>query len=352
MTRTEGNSALSTLKITILKYLNDYRACTTEQLIQATSTYTTSYLQKVLTQLRKAKLIKSKTLVGSRQQVKGFSYHQITTAGLELIALHEGRENVGTSDYYLPTALLHQVLLANDILIKLRSHNWSVLDSRKAKEFYSIDRRTQLQGMIQSEVGEPYGIYVMNERVLAKTVGKIQSEMMENRMKVRRYMIFAKGGASYQHFLNKALQTERIDKNGRVTSVTPLYTGQPLKIFPMKLGVSWLLKYPSEWLWYNALIDTFEMTLESTEQEHPHFNVPVTYNGQPYFLVSFVDTDLLTLRYIETYNDSEFNRYKRKLLVVTVLTAQTDLLKGLHDKVEPLQLSGQQMKQLIQGEAE
>ena len=352
MTRIEGNTTLSTLKITILKYLNNYRACTTEQLIQVSRSYTPAYLQKVLTQLRKAKLIKSKTLVGSRKQVKGFSYHQITTAGAELLALHEGRENVGINDTYLPTALLHQVLLANDILMNLRSHNWSVLDSRKAKAFYSIDRRTQLQGMIQSEVGEPYGIYVMNERVLATTVGKIQSEMMENRMKICRYMIFAKGGASYQHFLNKALQTERIDKNGRVTTMSPLYTGQPLKIFPMKLGISWLLKYPSEWLWYNALVDTFEMTLESTDQEHPHFNVPVTYNGRSYFLVSFVDTDLLTLRYIETYNDSEFNRYKRKLLVVTVLTAQTDLLKGLHDKVEVLQLLGQQMRQLIHGEAE
>ncbi|SOC21525.1 hypothetical protein SAMN05880501_1136 [Ureibacillus xyleni] len=334
---------LSDKKISIMLDLCKFRVLTTEQLMHRHSSNSVAYLNKVLTQLRKASLIRSATQTGSRGKKKGHSFHAITMRGIG--ALHHNGHFVDESfaDNYLSEQLRYYVLSANDILMSAND-SWQVLDSRATKKVFNLGSRTQIQGALTDGNKESYGMYVLSEAPVTQTIGKIQSEIMERAGTIKNYVVFGKGKKGLESFMEIAMT--------KTTTRDFLYTGYALKVLPFKLGQELVKTFDSFSAWEQALLehlakekgfkiiqsewsvrkdgerlaDGLTDTTRATVPEHPLFKTIVEYDGQHYFYVNLIDLDLKKIRAIQTYSEADTRRYGVNMLVGTSMKLQEQFL--------------------------
>lgn len=334
---------LSEKKIGILLDLCKFRVLTTEQLFHRHSPGSLDYLNKVLSQLRKASLIRSATQSGSRGKRKGHSFHAITMRGIG--SLHHNGHFVDESfaDNYLTEQLRYYVLSANDILTSANDA-WQVLDSRATKKVFNLGSRTQIQGALTDLLKQSYGIYVLSEAPLTQTIGKIQSEMMERAGTIQNYVVFGKGKKGLETFMEMAMS--------KTTTRDFLYTGYALKVLPFKLGQELVKAFDSFSAWEQALLeklaeeygftviqsewsvrkdgerpaDGLTCTTRTTSPEHAVFKTIIEYEGQRYFYINLIDLDLKKIRAIQTYSEADTRRYGMNMWVCTSMKLQEQFL--------------------------
>ncbi|MEC1158693.1 replication-relaxation family protein [Cytobacillus horneckiae] len=350
MRRHSYGGNVAEVDLMILNDLYNYRALKTDQISRKFFPHSKYYVNRVLNRLRTRKLIKSSILSGSRNHgKKGFSYHRLTETGLECLIRHGVSVEGQVQQHYVHPALLHYLLLVNDIMIDLSIGGWETWDSRKVKKEYNLDRNMLLHGLVINPNGKRFGLYIMEEGVTKNTLGKIQAEIRVHHHVLENYIVFAKGSNSYNSFIQFAINPPKKRINNQYIEQKQLYTGEALKVIPFDLGRQLYQAYPTENEWFMALAKHFNFEILNTQlDERQSFNILVKYKGEEMYFVDLTDTDLTKARAINSYSEHRFNlENRRKILVATFLKTQYDLIQSRYSYIEELLITKKDFNALL-----
>lgn len=348
MTGIEYFQQLSDKKINILKDLYHYRAMTTEQIKSKYFPNSKQYVNKVLHELRRDNFISSKTLSGSRKNKKGLSYHYLTEPGLECLGRHHISVDGHVQNLYVKPSQLNYILLANELVVHLEKSGWEIWDSRRFKKQYNLDSRMNILGLLIAPDGRRYGFYVMEDGILSTTLGRIHAEIRDFYPKIKNYIIFSKGAASYNEFVNKALNPSPKRVGNKVVSQFPIITGYELKVLPFRVGKLFYKAFPTRKDWIATLLNYFGFEIISDRNERNNngnigvtrgsgassitlarqtFDTIVRYKGEEMYFADLTESDLTLLQEINAYNENDYLRENnRKLLVITLSVFQQEWL--------------------------
>ncbi|MBA2176813.1 replication-relaxation family protein [Halobacillus locisalis] len=315
----EYREQLNGVRLSILQDLVEYRTMTTEQIRNRHFGGRGNHVNNVLVELRKKKYLKSTLLEGSRQGRKGYSCHRITEKGITAL-LDSGIEvTKSMNDLYLRTAQLRYVLMANDIMMNLKRNGWQTQDSRQTKNEYNLDARDNILGRLEDPDGKRYGFYVLETNSNVRTIGKIQSEIKKNSMKLPNYIIFSKGQASYEKFV-------------RFGEEVQLATGSDIKLISLKMGMNIFTEFPTQRKWAEALSAVFGFRIISTEvgenTTHQSFPILIEYKGEEMYLADMTFSDLSMASKINTYMDAGYRWEKKRLFITYMLADSFDMLSA------------------------
>ena len=317
---------ISNRKLGILHDLLKYRILTTEMIDSRHFDGKNSYVNVVLSELRKDKYIRSRVLKNSRYKRKGYAYHQLTETGKECLERHgvsvEGQSrNIYVNPHHIPT-----LIQANKSLVEFENIGWSTWDSRTVKNYYNLDYRSNVQGLVVSSDGYKYGLYTLGENVTNNTIGRIQNEIRRHKEVIENYIIVCSNREVYKEFISYGYLSNE-DKDRGLRNKRDLNTDGDLKVVLFETFFKKRKKFKTELDWIKALCKTYGINLISDsipEDVRQSFPIIVEYKGQEYYLVDLTDSDLNKYRDIKLYLYSNSHKYwEKRDVIVAMLDVDT-----------------------------
>lgn len=321
---------LSDRENAILNDLYEYRVMTTEQIKKIHFDNKGYYVNKVLMNMRKRKLIKSSILKNSRKGKKGFSYHRLTETGLEYLSRYDMSVEGQSSLYARPKQVAY-LLMVSDLVAELTNTDWEIWDSRKVKKEYNLDKRMNIQGMAITPDKKKYGLYILAENSSVQTIGKIQSEIEANAILLHDYLIIGKGKNSFVEFTNKAVEPLTTNENAKPTS---LNTGYAIKVYPYTPFITKAKAFRTENEWIKKLCNYYGYKIKSMDfiENRQSFPIIIEHNGKEWYFVDLTDSDLKKYRDIEVYAKSFSSQsWEKRDIIAVSLSVPTQVNFNLEE---------------------
>jgi hypothetical protein len=287
--------------INILYDLYQYRTLTVKQInkIYFANREKLDYVYTRLHQFKKENLIETKPLIGEGGR-KVASCYFLTDRGITF--LEERGMMVPTSlrarDLWVDGKHLPYIVDTNELYAEL-TPKWKFLDSREVKRKYRMNRANLIQGSIQNEEGNEFGLYLLQSDPEKETVQKIIKEIANERLK--RILILCKGHKGYITMKDMLKDVER-----------SLVLDQ-LCILPYGKSAEILKKYPNDWDYF-SLFNHFG-SVYPVQSKYSFSRYIIHRNGEEKFVANFLLGDQMMLYFLKRYNHERYQAEKKKVLL-------------------------------------
>ncbi len=322
-----------TRDIAILYDLYQYRILTTEQIKRMYFPNSKRYVDEKLRAMRNSQLIS--TFTQKRPGRKGCACHRILQKGLDLLKEKGYDIQYKPSDLTVNANARPYVLATNDIMTHITSYGWFMKDSRQVKREYGLNSGDQIHGSIVSPEGTEYGLFVLEQDTLVKNLAKVVYEIRTTSKKdvgLTDFIIFAKGQASIDHFIELA-NTEKRDHQGKPIQ-KKLRPSGALCVMHLDHGIDYLKSKLSDKGYFETI---FKMPKAPVHWLAPSnkigFECIAEYQGEEVYIVNMLDTDLTKVDAIIGYLEDRkrMERFGEKIRKVLIVTEEN--LKGFHKEL-------------------
>lgn len=302
--------------------LYELRALSTAQ-IRKRYGYTQVYLYRKLQQLEEMGYIHSQYTSGySRSSLQQGKHYRISNRGIRhldssgYVTTHTADE-LRVSKYHLP-----YLLSANDLLIDLKPHNWSMIDSRETKEYHRMNRSDNIHGTLVNPEGRKYPFMVLINPLGIRNLGKLKGEV--SRYPFSDLIIFTRTPESFEQII------ESFSENSDV------YRYRTFRVLPYSFSKYYLRKYDDH---VNVLTYCEDRLGLRVIKREPAFRfviedvAVVDHKGEEKYLINLLDNDLRKVGAMQGYHYDHFTRDGRRILLLTndkLYSTHQHLLRHVH----------------------
>lgn len=319
--------------IEILEMLFQYRALLPEQLANYYG-ISVEVMRKRMNKLCKIELVKKVQLKRYRvnQSRQGVVYF-ITILGIRI--LRENETSVAKFNekvnQFTPSNLrveanhLPFILNANDMGLELQNYDWEYIDSREAKELYSLNRQLLLHGLFRDVKGREMWYYGYQDNLLEKTVRMVASEL-EVTSVIQNVLITTKGEKATRllhelsnpvNFTDKKIYTTSNVMSLKILDLefAKLYFScftddESVFEFVSTIYPRWI-NFKKDWVSRKAM-----PFLNTVADLHEYDENRQLKGTQQVYVVNMLDVDLVKIKEIQRYTEEERQREGLNVLLL------------------------------------
>lgn len=282
----------------ILNSLYKYRTLTTRQInrIFFGNRKNKSYIYTRMYYFRNQGLIETRPIVNQHGR-KETSCYMLTDVGIKFLFEQGIIEHVQQAkDIQVEGYRLLNTIEINEIYAQLSEYGWEMIDSRKVKEIFQMDRTSLIQGLLINTDKERFAIYHVSENPRSATVNRMVNEIKKNKS-IRDVLVFVKGPAGYERFLT-ALHEKQV-------------TTASVRIFAYDVGI-YLMKAIGTQKGLEYLYEQYGEVALSTIT----FPYLIKNNDKEMYIAELLTNNQMTKKSIYQYHTYAYQQDGKPLLVL------------------------------------
>jgi hypothetical protein len=287
--------------INILHDLYQYRTLTAKQIniIHFGNREKLDYAYTRLHQLKKENLIEARPLLTELGR-KSASCYFLTDKGIAFL-IETGRiepTNARAKDIRIEGRHLPAIVEVNQFYAEL-TPQWTFQDSREVKRKYHMNRANLIQGSLQNEEGNEFGLYLIQSNPEEETLLKLIKEILNERLK--HYFIFCKGREGYIAIKNKVREFEKdliLDHLG---------------ILPYNKATEILKNCPNDWDCF-SLFNQYG-SVHPVQSKYAFTRYTIQHEGEEKFVANYLLGDHMMVYFLRRYNYERYQAEKKKVLL-------------------------------------